>query len=61
MPFDTMPAVPQPLPDRLMALKNLAWLLRHPNHWPEGFAWEYTDNLPLCSRLVPAGSWRSRL
>ena len=43
MPFDTMPAVPQPLPDRLLALKNLAWLLRHPNHWPEGFAWEYTD------------------
>ena len=43
MPFDTMPTVPQPLPDRLMALKNLAWLLRHPNHWPEGFAWEYTD------------------
>ena len=30
MPFDTMPVAPQPVPDRLMALKNLAWLLRHP-------------------------------
>lgn len=32
---------PAPLPGATPTLEGLAWLLRHPRHWPEGFEWDY--------------------
>jgi hypothetical protein len=47
MPFDALPGIPRRPHDRLTGLAELAWLLRNPHRWPEGFEWDY-DYLDHC-------------
>lgn len=43
MPRDTI-ALLEAIPDlSTPSLEGLAYLLRHPEKWPEGFVWDYSD------------------
>lgn len=56
MPFDAMPPdYVGKFPDRMTALRDLAWLLRNPHRWPSGFKWDYwyeeTCAIGLCRQV----------
>lgn len=48
MPFDSLPQV------ETLTLESLAWRLRHPETWPEGFEWDYAK----CSRCAMGLAYR---
>jgi len=54
MPLDALPDKSGLPPDRLTALAELAWLLRNPHRWPEGFELDYmyldTCAIGLCDQ-----------